>query len=540
MQDPYPDGDHATSEGIYVYTRNAPQVEVGDEVHVNGQVTEYRPGEESGSLTITEITEPSFVVRSTGNEVPAPTILGAGGRTPPGTVIDDDAAGSVERGGTFDADEDGIDFFESLEGMRLQVNDALVVGPTNQYGEIWVVGDGGATATSLTARGGVYIRESDFNPERIQLEDLLYRGTWPELNVGARLTNPAVGVLHYGYSNYELYVTEPLAWDESGQVAPERTLLLGTPERLTVATLNVENLGGDASSREFAARAAIIADNLASPDIVVLEEMQDNNGAESGGGTSADQTFQRLIAAIRDAGGPDYRYAQIDPNSGADGGQPGGNIRVGFLYDPQRVGLPVRSAGDARTANRVLCDAGQAALELNPGRVDPRNSAFSGSRKPLAGEFTFDGETFYLIGVHFNSKGGDDPLFGRNQPPGLHSQHQRTEQAQAVNDFVVDLLACDPDANVIVLGDTNDFHFSLPIETLQGNELYNLMDLLPENERYSYIYQGNSQVLDQMFVSEHVFDQMNPEYDVVHVNAEFRHGTQVSDHDPAVVGLTVR
>jgi predicted extracellular nuclease len=358
--------------------------------------------------------------------------------------------------------------------------------------------------------------------------------------VGARFTSPAIGVLHYGYGNYELYVTEPLTVDEAGQVTPERTLLLGTPERLTVATLNVENLGGDAPPYAFAARAAIIVDNLASPDVLVLEEMQDNNVTETGGGTSASVTFETLLSAIRDAGGPGYRHAQIDPTSGADGGPPGGNIRIGFLYDPQRVSLPVRSAGDARTANRVLCDAGQAALELNPGRVDPRNPAFGGSRKPLAGEFTFNGETFYVIGVHFNSKGSDDALFGRTQPPVLHSERQRAEQAQVVNDFVDQVLACDPDANVIVLGDTNDFYFSAPIAALQGDVLYNLMELLPENERYSYVYQGNSQVLDQVFVSENVFDQMAPEYDVVHVNAEFRHGTQVSDHDPAVVGLTTQ
>ena len=41
-----PDDDPATSEGIYVFTSNAPQVEVGDEVHVNGRVTEYRPDED--------------------------------------------------------------------------------------------------------------------------------------------------------------------------------------------------------------------------------------------------------------------------------------------------------------------------------------------------------------------------------------------------------------------------------------------------------------------------------------------------------------
>jgi hypothetical protein len=148
MQDPYPDGDRATSEGLFVFTRSAPQVEVGDEVHTRGTVTEYRPGEESGNTTITELTQPSVRLLSTGNDLPAPTVLGAGGRTPPGAVIDDDAAGSIEHGGSFDADEDGIDFYESLEGMRVQVNDALVVGPTNQYGETWVVGDGERTRST--------------------------------------------------------------------------------------------------------------------------------------------------------------------------------------------------------------------------------------------------------------------------------------------------------------------------------------------------------------------------------------------------------
>ena len=51
-------------------------------------------------------------------------------------------------------------------------------------------------------------------------------------------------------------------------------------------------------------------------------------------------------------------------------------------------------------------------------------------------------------------------------------------------------------------------------------------------------FEGNSQVLDQIVVSAHVFNDLSPEFDVVHVNAEFKHRTQVSDHDPAVVGLT--
>jgi predicted extracellular nuclease len=267
--------------------------------------------------------------------------------------------------------------------------------------------------------------------------------------------------------------------------------------------------------------------------------MQDNNGANQAGGPDATRTFERLVQAIQDGGGPAYATAQIDPQNGADGGMPGGNIRIGFLYNPERVGFAPRPGGDATTPNRVLCEEGVATLALNPGRVDPGNPAFRNSRKPLAGEFTFDGETVHVVGVHFNSKGGDDPLYGCRQPPKRGTEVQRINQARAVNDFVNQILACDPEANVVVLGDVNDFQFSPAVDALVGDVLYNLMDLLPENERYSYVYQGNSQVLDQILVSGHVFDRLSPEYDVVHVNAEYTHEEQVSDHDPAIVQLVV-
>lgn len=54
---------------------------------------------------------------------------------------------------------------------------------------------------------------------------------------------------------------------------------------------------------------------------------------------------------------------------------------------------------------------------------------------------------------------------------------------------------------------------------------------LVENQRYSYVFEGNSQVLDQMLVSDQL-DKRNTSYDVVHVNAEF--SDQASDHDPSV------
>ncbi|MGH3029227.1 MAG: Ig-like domain-containing protein, partial [Gaiellaceae bacterium] len=186
FQDPAPDGDPATSEGLFVFGSSAAAgVAVGDAVEVSGNVAEFRPGGSTGAnLTTTELTSPSVTVLSNGNPLPAATVVGTGGRVPPSEVIDNDSSGSVETSGVFDPSEDGIDFYESLEGMRAQVNDAVAVGPSNRFGEIPVVGDNGANAGPRTPRGGIIISPDDFNPERILLDDTLSHGA--VVNVGDR------------------------------------------------------------------------------------------------------------------------------------------------------------------------------------------------------------------------------------------------------------------------------------------------------------------------------------------------------------------
>jgi predicted extracellular nuclease len=47
---------------------------------------------------------------------------------------------------------------------------------------------------------------------------------------------------------------------------------------------------------------------------------------------------------------------------------------------------------------------GSPELSFSPGLVDPTNPAFATSRKPLAGEFKFGGNTVFVVGNHFNSK----------------------------------------------------------------------------------------------------------------------------------------
>ena len=135
MQDPTPDADPATSDGIFVFTSSAPAVTVGDDVRVNGRVSEFRAGGADGiaNLTITEIVTPQVFVVSTGNPLPAPVIVGIGGRIPPSGVINSGNCGDVElMSCTFDPANDGIDFYESLEGMRVQLNNAIAIGPTQR------------------------------------------------------------------------------------------------------------------------------------------------------------------------------------------------------------------------------------------------------------------------------------------------------------------------------------------------------------------------------------------------------------------------
>jgi predicted extracellular nuclease len=534
MQDATPDANEATSEAIFVFTSSAPTVNVGDELRVSGRVTEFRPGGASSTnLTTTEITSPAITVLSFGSSLPAPTVIGTGGRVPPNMVIEDDATGSVETSGSFDPAADGIDFYESLEAMRVQVNNALAVGPRNAFGEIPVVGDNSADAGIDTVRGGVVIRSDDFNPERIQLDDTIM--ATPAVNVADGFTTPVVGVMDYSFGNFKLNITAPLTRVDGG--LQQEITRLPIDQEIVVGTYNVENL--DPTDGTFARHADLIVNHLRSPDVIAIEEIQDNDGAANTTVTDASATWNSLIAAIQAAGGPTYEFRQINPVDDQDGGEPGGNIRVGFLFRTDRgVSFVDRPGGDATTPTTVIDHPSGPQLSFSPGRVDPANPAWANSRKPLAGEFRMHGKKMFVIANHFNSKGGDQPLFGRFQPPTRSSETQRHAQAQVVNDFVDQIRAADPNANVIVLGDINDFEFSQTVDILEGGVLTSLMDTLPKSERYSYDFEGNSQVLDQILVSNTVLANFPIEYDPVHVNSEF--ADQASDHDPQVARIDLR
>jgi predicted extracellular nuclease len=544
VQDVTPDADPETSEAVLVFgSAVANAVAVGDLVQVRGAVTEFRPGctpscdpasSAFSNLTITELASPGLGVTKLGTApLPAATVIGAGGRVPPTEVIEDDSStGNVETSNTFDSGQDGVDFYETLESMLVEVRNPVVVGPRNSFGEILVLADDGAGASIRTDRGGIVIRPTDFNPERIMLDDLLV--ATPAVDVADHFT-AAAGVMTYDFANYKIAVTSMLQEVDGG--LQREVTRQPTEDEVVVGTYNVENL--DPGDDSFARHADLIVNHLRAPDILAIEEIQDNDGAANTAVTDASATWNGLIAAIQAAGGPTYQYRQIDPVDDQDGGEPGGNIRVGFLFRTDRgVEFIDRPGGDSTTPTTVINRPSGPRLSFSPGRVAPDNPAWAASRKPLAGEFKAFGKTLFVIANHFNSKGGDQPLFGRFQPPGRSSEVQRHPQAQVVNGFVDSILAADRNANVIVLGDINDFEFTETVQILSGGVLTSLMEKLPKPERYSYVFEGNSQVLDQVLVSDNVLNNFFVDYDPVHVNSEF--ADQASDHDPQVARLDLR
>jgi len=561
MQDPIGDGEIATSDAIFVSTGSAPEVEIGNAVEVQGRVVEVFPGDsDSRNLPLTQIATATVeIIEVAPAVVPTPTLIGTDGRMPPSEVIDDDAFTS------FDPVLDGIDFFESIENMLVSLPEAAAIAPTNRFGEVFTVADVNA-ATGISERGTLNISPDDFNPEKIQIDaDFTVSGGFdvPFVDVGAGISG-VEGVISYDFGNYQIVPTGPFDVTEGPLLEPETTPIVDDEDSFTVATYNVLNLDPneedgdtDIADGRFDAIAAQIVGNLNTPDIIGLQEVQDNSGADDDGTVAADVTLQTLVDAILAAGGPEYAFIDNDLiTDGASGGQPGGNIRTAFLYNPERVDALV----DGNIAEfDGLQDEGQ---------------PFEGARLPIANIFRFTGEAnpsfdedpgldsatdFVIVNNHFSSKGGSAPILGTEQPFEARQEEvevngsldERQAQAQAVRDIFEARYDLDDLGGVstLFMGDLNEFEFVSPVSQIltapefaeDGSEstrpLLNTTELLPEDERYTFNFQGNSQAIDHILLNA-AGEALLKAVDIVNLNSEFAETPQrASDHDPVVVSL---
>jgi predicted extracellular nuclease len=254
-----------------------------------------------------------------------------------------------------------------------------------------------------------------------------------------------------------------------------------------------------------------IVHRLGSPDVLALQEIEDDNGSAEGS-LGAEKTFGRLVEAIGRAGGPDYAFIDAPPDrENDDGGRPGANIRVGYLYKEGRARLD------------------------GAHRLSPSGPVWAGSRKPLVAQFCVLGRRLRLVNVHLVSKLADDPLLGAWQPPREPSVERRTAQASVLARWVGERLSADADEALIVLGDFNDTDFSAPVRLIARAGLENLIGRAPEASRYTYGYRGGFSALDHVLVSPALAG--GAAVDIVHLNADFAPERRSSDHDPVVVRL---
>lgn len=555
IQDEKGDGNPKTSDGIRVFMpKDIKGLKLGDQVSVSAVVYEELTGTKLSRTSLMEVAQVEIISRS--NKLPKAVVLGVNGRAIP-----------QKRVSTWIGDlnlkpdlnlEDGIDFWESLEGMRLTLTDPRIVGFRGGYEEydsqrpkdylnLYVIGDGQEVVENTTWQNGIMIAptKKDFNPEIVQiLSNHLSKGIPNKtyFNVGDLVLGNVSGVLTYEmniFGDGEFSIVLPEVQDVlttshqgEGEVRLEdrpKSSLVPTEDKLTIATFNIENLSSDQTSRIKRVGLAI-EETLMCPDIVNLVEVQDNNGEDFTGGSGAELTIQAIIANTNCAGS-DYRSLNIDPFNHHEGGVPGGNIRVAMIYNANRVGFSPRPA-PGPFADTIITANGS--ISYNPGRVYPGDAAFRGTRKSIVAQFEFKGESVFVIGNHFNSKLGDSSTWSAIQPVSLGSEERRGKLAAKINKFVGDLTYQNPSANIAVVGDFNAYMTETPMRILEGNLLKNLMtygNLWPENMRYTTNFNGSSQALDYIFVNKNLLNK-DPEFEVLHINSDYM--GRLSDHDPLI------
>ncbi|KAJ4266437.1 hypothetical protein NW762_004421 [Fusarium torreyae] len=538
-----PDRNAATSEGLYIFGKAAVgNVSVGDVVTLDGLVEEYRSNKDY--IYLTELTSPkNIVVKSSDNKF-KPKVIGKDTANPPGkqfSKLDNGDVFAVPNNETLvsvanpklQPNTYGLDFWESLSGELVTVKKAYAISRPNTYGDVWVRGDW--KVSGLNKHGGLTMVGSDANPEAIIIGSPLDGSSNPKDTKLGDYIGEITGVVSYAFGFYRILpltatkVTKPANAEHPAVSFTSK----GSCKGISVADYNAENL--NPASTHLPLVVEQIVKKLRNPDLIFLQEVQDNTGATNDGVVSANKTLAALADGIEEASGVVYEWAEVDPADNEDGGQPGGNIRQAYLYRPDAVELVKPNQGDADDVNAVLDGP---SLKYNPGRIDPANAAWDDSRKPLVAQWKpvkGTKKSFFTVNVHFGSKGGSTSLQGDARPPVNKGVEKRTEQAKITADFIAQILKKDQKAHIIAAGDFNEFADVAPIQTfVKTSGLIDLDDAAktPDTERYTYQFDNNCEALDHMFISKEL--RSGVKYEHLHINTWQDTDGEVSDHDPSV------
>jgi predicted extracellular nuclease len=463
IQDPTPDADANTSDGLFVFTGSAPTVSVGDVVTVDGQVVEF--------FQMTELDADEVTVTGSG-AVPAPFDFDATTPSPD----QPQPANAMER----------------FEGMLVRIVNGIVSSPTNQFGEASVV----AVPPRPFREPGILfpglpgLPVFDGNPQIFEIEDDEFAPPdFVGLPAGAVVT--AEGPLFFSFGDYQIL---PTSMTVEGDVAvrPVRARAAG---ELTVGSQNflrlfdlVDEPGKDdpvPTPQQYADRLAKfsmhVRNAMGAPDILAVQEVENLQVLED-------------VAARIQIDDPSLLYTPY-----LEEGNDIGGIDVGFLV---------------RSTVRVdsITQLGKDDVFEFPGQPP----ALLNDRPPLLlrGAYVDNGEfPLAVMVVHQRSLGGvDDPSDG----PRVRAK--RHEQAVRLAGFIQDVQSSEPGVRLVVIGDFNAFEFTdgyvdvmgqvtglpdpqgslVPVDAsaLPSPALTNQTLGMPAEERYSFAFDGSAQSLD--------------------------------------------
>jgi predicted extracellular nuclease len=288
-----PDRDERTSESIYVFGRAfGANLTVGDSIVIGGRVTEYRSNKDY--IYLTEIDRPTLARKvSSGNEVEA-LVIGKDTRDPPNEQYSSLDGGDVfavpnnqslisVANPTLEPRKYGLDFWESLSGELVTVKKPVALTKPNQFGDTWVAGNWKVTGEN--DRDGLTITDKDANPEAIVIGTPLDGTKNPtDTKMGDDVAE-ITGVVTYAFGFYRILPTTAIKVTKSQKpVLPKPTKLEsnGKCDGITVGDYNVENLA--ANSSHHPQLADHIVNYMKSPDIVFVQEIQDDNGPTNDAG----------------------------------------------------------------------------------------------------------------------------------------------------------------------------------------------------------------------------------------------------------------
>lgn len=509
LQDPAGDGDPATSDGIFVYTNKRPTVDPGQCVQLQrAYVDEFY---EKTELSRLKAIRPADLCSVT---AVAPMLIPQARLALTPSLL-----------------------FEPYEGMIVQVADLVgtVQGATKRFAagevEIALVPE---SVQPYLADGRVFQAVITQTAALMHLSSAL-GATLPEVGWGDRVLVGAMtgesrrttAILDYNFGKYQLLLLagEPVVAER--RPPTEEYAAPVTLDDLTVCSANLLGLGRGTAQfpdeieylAQVRKRALALSERLPGCIIIGLQET----------GAPADAT--QLSLELQLTFGLPYTATAL---AGPQTTNPEFPLTNSLLTRTDRVQVQ-------QAALRQACSTQDYEVTVLPADCPAGQFALF-DRPPLVVDLDVMGSwddpfPLRVIVNHWKSKAGDEKI----------NAARRELQARHVASLVQESLSTDPARGVIVLGDLNDYYQSGPVEALRTAvqpALVHTYAFLPTLDRYTYVFNGASQVLDHILITPNLLPTL-AEVDPVHINANFPYPVHVdfsqahhaSDHDPVQIRL---